>query len=55
MMANLDVHHEGMMSCLGTTEAMDLEANPEEMQSIVVHEEVPKEDAAVETGRASNK
>jgi hypothetical protein len=37
-----------MEACLGKT-AMDLEANPEEKKSVVVHEEVPKEEAAVET------
>jgi hypothetical protein len=51
----LDAHHESMMACLGKMEATNLEANPEEMQSKVVHREVPKEDAAVKTGRALNK
>jgi hypothetical protein len=55
MMASLDAHYERMMSCLGKTEATDLEANAEEMQSVAVHEAVPKEDAAVKTGRALNK
>jgi FtsZ-binding cell division protein ZapB len=47
MMAKLDAHHERMMACLGKMEATDLEANPEEMQSEVVHWEVPKEEATV--------
>jgi hypothetical protein len=54
-MAKLDAHFEGMMACLGKTETSDLEANPEEMQCEAVHREVPKEDAAVETGRTPNK
>jgi hypothetical protein len=33
----------------------NMEANPEEMKSVAVHEEVPKEEAAVETVRALNK
>jgi hypothetical protein len=37
---------------LGKTEATDLEANPEEIESEAEHEEVPKEEAAVKTGRA---
>jgi hypothetical protein len=32
-----------------------MEVNPKEFKSIVVHPEVSKEDAAVETGRALNK
>jgi hypothetical protein len=39
-------HHERMMACLGRMEATDLEANPEE-ESVVEHQEVPKEEAAV--------
>jgi hypothetical protein len=60
MPAKLDAHHESMMArmnsqlmkmkaCLGKTEAMDLEANPEETESEVEHEEVPKEEVAVES------
>jgi hypothetical protein len=53
MMAKLDAHHERMMfrmnSQLEKMEATDLEANPEEMQSKVEHEEVPKEEVTVET------
>jgi hypothetical protein len=55
MMAKLDAHHKMMMACLGKTEAMDLETNPEETESGANHWEVPKEDATVETGRALNK
>jgi hypothetical protein len=43
---------EKMESCLEKTQTMDLEANPRELQSIVVHQEVPKGEAAVETIRA---
>jgi hypothetical protein len=53
MVAKLDAHHERMMarmnSQLENTEATDLEANPEEIQSKTEREEVPKEEAAVET------
>jgi hypothetical protein len=49
MMTKLHAHHERMMACLGKTEAMDLEANPEEMQSEAEHLEVPKEEAAVKS------
>jgi hypothetical protein len=63
MLAQLDAHHERMMArtnsqlekmeaCLGKTKAMDLETNPEETESEVEHEEVPKEDTAVETFEA---
>jgi hypothetical protein len=31
------------------------EAHPEEMKSVVVHEEIPKEEAAVKTCRAPKK
>jgi hypothetical protein len=49
MMAKLDAHHEIILACLGKTEAMDLEANPEEMQFVVEHWEVPKEHATVKS------
>jgi hypothetical protein len=55
IMTKLDVHHERVMACLEKTGATILMANPEEMQSEAVQREVPKEDAAVETGRAQNK
>lgn len=41
-----------MVICLEKEEATGLEANPEEMPSEAVYREVPKEAAAVETGRA---
>jgi hypothetical protein len=49
MMAKMDSQVEKMEACLGKMEATNLEANPEEMKSVAVHEEVPKEEAAVET------
>jgi hypothetical protein len=66
MMAKLDAHHERMMAkmdsqlekmeaCLGKAKAMDLEATPEEMDSEVVHEEFPKEEATVKNFRALKK
>jgi hypothetical protein len=40
---------EAMMEpCLEKMEATDLEANPEEIESAAKHQEVPKEEAAVE-------
>jgi hypothetical protein len=59
MLAKLDAHHERVMAgmdsqleklevCLGKTEVADLEANSEEIESEAEHEEVPKEEAAVE-------
>jgi hypothetical protein len=47
MMARLDSQLEKMEACLEKTQAMDLEVNPEEIESEVVHEEVPKEEAAI--------
>jgi hypothetical protein len=42
MMAKLDVHHARTMACLGKTEATDLEANPENMESRTKHREAPR-------------
>jgi hypothetical protein len=42
-------------TCLKKTEATDLEANSEEKESEAVHEEVPEEEAAVETSGARKK
>jgi hypothetical protein len=59
MMARLDAYHERMEAmrdislekmeaCVGKTETMDFEANPEEIESKGEHEdEVPKEEAVV--------
>jgi hypothetical protein len=55
MVAKMDIQLEKMEACLGATEAVDLEANPEEIESEVEYEEVPKEEAAVETFRALEK
>jgi hypothetical protein len=55
LVSQMDSQHEKMMAWLGRMEPMDLEANPEEMQSEAEHQEVPKEHAAVETSRALNK
>jgi hypothetical protein len=43
---------EKMEPCTGKMEAMDLEVNPEEMESEAKHEEVPKEEATVKTSGA---
>jgi hypothetical protein len=48
IMTNMDSQLEKMEACLGKAEATDLVANPQKMESVVVHEEVPKEEAAVE-------
>jgi hypothetical protein len=50
----IDANHERIMACLGKTEATDLEVSPEELVSRAQHQEVPKKDTAVETGRAPN-
>jgi hypothetical protein len=49
MMAKLDAHHERMMACLGKSEDMDFEANPEEIKSVAEHQEVTVEEAAVKS------
>jgi hypothetical protein len=53
MLAKLGVHHERliarMVSQLEKMEATDLEANPEEIESKTVYEEVPKEEGTAET------
>jgi hypothetical protein len=43
----MEAPEERIMACLGKMEAMDLKANPEEMQSKVEQWEVHKEDAIV--------
>jgi hypothetical protein len=48
VLAKMDSQLEKMEACLGKAEAMDLVVSPEEMESVVVHEEVHKEEAAVE-------
>jgi hypothetical protein len=60
MMAKLDARHERMVTrmdsqlenreaCLEKTEVVELEANPEETETESEHQEVPNEEAAVET------
>jgi hypothetical protein len=49
MMARMNSQLEKMEASLGKTEATDLEANPEKIQSEAENEEVPKEEATVET------
>jgi multidrug resistance efflux pump len=49
MMARVLFQLEKMVACLGEMEAMDLEANSEEIKSKTEHEEVPKEEAVLET------
>jgi hypothetical protein len=68
LMAKLDAHHERMRAsvnawrrettaCQEATETNqeNMEANPEEIKPVAEHEEVSKEEAAVETGRALKK
>jgi hypothetical protein len=50
MMAMLDAHHERIMASLGRAEATDFKAIPEEMESVMEHQEIPKEDNAVMPG-----
>jgi hypothetical protein len=40
---------------LGKTEPTDLDANPEEIESVAVHEDVPKEEVVAETFGALKK
>jgi hypothetical protein len=47
MMALSDAHHERTMASLGKTEATDFKAIPEETESVMEHQEILKEDAAV--------
>jgi hypothetical protein len=54
MMAKMDSQLEKMEACLGKMEAIDLEANPEGMESKAVHEISKKEDT-VQTVRALRK
>jgi hypothetical protein len=59
MLAKMETHHERMArmdsqlekmdACIGTTEATDLEVNPKEIEIEAEHEEIPKEEAAMET------
>jgi hypothetical protein len=55
MMARMDSQLEKMEDCLGNKKATDLESNPEEVQYKAVNEEVPKEEATVETLQALKK
>jgi hypothetical protein len=55
LMAKMDAQLEKMVACPGKTEATDLEATPEEIESEVIHKEVPKEKATVKTVRALKK
>jgi hypothetical protein len=43
---------EATEACLGKTEATNLLASPEEIESEVEHEEVPKEETSVKTSGA---
>jgi hypothetical protein len=47
-MARMDSQLRKMEACLEKTEAMDLEANPEEIECELEHQEAPSEEAAVE-------
>jgi hypothetical protein len=49
IMAKMDAQLEEIEALLGKTDAMNLEASPEEIESEAENEEVPKEEAAVET------
>jgi hypothetical protein len=55
MMARMDYWLEKIEACLGKTEATNLDANPEEIESKAMHEEVPKEEAAVKPVKALKK
>jgi hypothetical protein len=56
--AKTEANHEELMAAMKAShERMiaKMEANPEEMKSVVVHDEVPKEEATVKTVRALKK
>jgi hypothetical protein len=55
IVAKIDSQLKKMEDSLGKTEATYSEANPEEIESIALHEEVPKEEAVVETFGALKK
>jgi hypothetical protein len=42
----LDAHHERIMASLRKMEATNFKADPEEMESVTQHQEVPNEEAA---------
>jgi hypothetical protein len=54
-LAKKENHQQRMIAWVGKTEVTDLEANPEEIESVAVHEEVHKEEAAVICIRALKK
>jgi hypothetical protein len=49
MMDMLDAHRERIMASLGKTEATYFKENPEEMESVTEHRELPNEEAAVKS------
>jgi hypothetical protein len=55
MKAKIDIRQERMGVCLEKTGATDLEANPEEKQTVVQQQEVSKEEPAVKTLRLRKK
>jgi predicted protein tyrosine phosphatase len=55
IMAMMDTQLEKMEACLGKTETMNLEASPKEINSETEHQEIPKEEAVVETFGALKK
>jgi hypothetical protein len=55
MLAKMEINQERMMACLGKMEATNLEANPEEIESVAVHEEVPKQETTVKSFGALKK
>jgi hypothetical protein len=56
-MSVLDVHHKSIMACLGQKEANTEKTvlDPEMMQSVEEHQEVPREDAIVKPVKGRNK
>jgi hypothetical protein len=56
-MATLDAHHKRIMACLGQMEATTEKTvpDPEMMQSVEEHQEVPREDAAVKSVKGRKK
>jgi hypothetical protein len=55
LMAAMEASLGRMISCLGKTEATNFEADPKEMEFCANYQEIPEDDAAVETSRVPNK
>jgi phosphoribosylformylglycinamidine (FGAM) synthase-like enzyme len=55
MSAMLDAHHERIMASLGKRKATDFKAIPEEMESVMEHQEIPQGSRHSNAGRRTRK